>query len=175
MGGRRRDAAVDNGPTRRALLGGGAALGGTLLLATGCGDAGEASEPPDAELATLRKSIATEAALIALYDAARRAQPGLARRLRGPLHHHQSHLARLNSRIADASPSPSPSGSASPGKSAAPRLPHGTDGVLHALRRAERAASEERTGQLARVSPSLAQLLASIAACEYAHLATLSH
>lgn len=174
MGGRRRDAAVRGGPTRRALLGGGAALGGTLLLAAGCGDAGAPEEPPDAELATLRTAIATETSLIELYTAARKAEPGLARKLRGPLRHHQSHLARLNSRIADASPSPSPSASAG-ASTAPPRLPEGAGGVLHALRRAERAASEERTRQLARVSPSLAQLMASIAACEYAHVSTLSH
>jgi len=154
--------------TRRSLLGG-TVLGGTLLLAVGCADPDGAAEPPDAELATLRTAIATEASLIALYDAARTAEPGLARRLRPPLHHHQSHLARLNSRIAEASPSPSPS--KTPAK---PQLPNGPHAVLRALRQAERAASEERTRQLARVSPSLAQLLASIAACEYAHLGSLS-
>jgi hypothetical protein len=148
-------------------------LGGTLLAVAGCADPSAPAEPPDAELATLRTAIATEAALIQMYDAARKAQPGLARRLRGPLHHHQSHLARLKSRIADASPSasPSPSASAPPAK---PRLPRGGAAVLRALRAAERAASDERTRQLARVSPSLAQLLASIAACEFGHVAALS-
>jgi hypothetical protein len=148
-------------------------LGGTLLAVAGCADPSAPAEPPDAELATLRTAIVTETALIQMYDAARKAQPGLARRLRAPLHHHQSHLARLNSRVADASPSasPSPSASAPPAK---PRLPRGNAAVLHALRAAERAASDERTRQLARVSPSLAQLLASIAACEFGHVAALS-
>jgi hypothetical protein len=174
LGGERRDAAFHGFPTRRSLLGG-VVLGGTLLAVAGCADPSAPAEPPDAELATLHTAIATEAALIQVYDAARKAQPGLARRLRGPLHHHQSHLARLNSRIADASPSasasPSPSASASTAK---PRLPRGGAAVLRALRAAERAASDERTRQLARVSPSLAQLLASIAACEYGHVAALS-
>lgn len=144
-------------------------VGGTLVFAVGCADPNAAEEPPNAELATLRTAIATEAALIELYNAARREQPALARRLRAPLHHHQSHLARLNSRVAEASPSPSPSKTP-----AQPRLPNGAGAVLRALRKAERAASAERTRQLARVSPSLAQLLASIAACEYAHIAALS-
>ena len=155
--------------TRRSLLGG-TVLGGTLLFAVGCADPDGAAEPPDAELATLRTAIATEAALIALYAAASRDEPSLTRRLRPQLHHHQSHLARLNSRLAEASPAPSPSTT----PSSPPRLPNGATAVLRTLRQAERAASEERTRQLARVSPSLAQLLASIAACEYAHLGPLS-
>lgn len=158
------------GLTRRSLLGG-TVLGGSLVLAAGCADPDGPKEPPDAELATLRTAIATETALIALYDAARKAAPGLARRLRPPLHHHQSHLARLKSRVAEASPSPSPTPTPTPKP---PRLPAGSAAVLNELRKAERAASEQLTGQLARVSPSLAQLLASIAACEYAHLGTLS-
>lgn len=141
------------------------------MFAAGCADPDGPEEPPDAELATLRTAIATEASLIALYEAARKAAPGLAGRLHPPLRHHQSHLARLNSRIAEASPSPSPTPTPTPKP---PRLPASSAAVLNELRKAERAASERLTGQLARVSPSLAQLLASIAACEYAHLGTLS-
>lgn len=155
--------------TRRSLLGS-TVLGGTLLFGAGCADPNAAEEPPDVELATLRTAIATEESLIALYNAARKAEPRLAGRLRPQLHHHQSHLARLNSRVAEASPSPSPTKAAPK----PPRLPNGSGAVLRALRKAERAASQERTRHLARVSPSLAQLLASIAACEYAHLGTLS-
>lgn len=154
--------------TRRSLLGG-TVLGGTLAFAVGCADPDGPEEPPDAELATLRTAIATEAALIALYEAAHKAAPRLAGRLHPPLRHHQSHLARLNSRVAEASPTPTPTPTPKP-----PRLPASSAAVLNELRKAELAASDQLTGQLARVSPSLAQLLASIAACEYAHLGTLS-
>jgi len=156
--------------TRRSLLGG-TVLGGTLLFAVGCADPNGADEPPDAELSTLRAAVASETALIALYNAAREASPALSRRLRPPLHHHQSHLARLKSRIQEASPAPSPTRTPTP---APPKLPAGSAAVLAELRKAEHAASDRLTRQLARVSPSLAQLLASIAACEYGHLEALS-
>lgn len=55
-----------------------------------------------------------------------------------------------------------------------PLVPHRRGAALAALRSAERMAAMVHAGQLREVPPSLAQLLASIAACEATHAVALS-
>ncbi|MFD0479332.1 hypothetical protein ACFQ0B_72575 [Nonomuraea thailandensis] len=77
---------------------------------------------------------------------------------------HQAHLNELRKHIpaGSAPPSPSPSATASAGKAS-----------LSRLRELERAAAAERPRQLGGVSPGVAQLIASIGACEAAHAVAL--
>ncbi|PZG16519.1 hypothetical protein [Nonomuraea aridisoli] len=155
--------------SRRALLAGGAAA------LTACSTSGpprpSAPAPDSAETRLLRQLIAEKERTIALYsaliaDGGDKLVPFRQR--------HQAHLAELREHVppAPASPSPSrspqssqPSGSPSPSATEKPSLSR--------LRDAERAAAELRTRQLAGVSPGIAQLIASIGACEAAHALAL--
>jgi len=162
-----------HGPTRRSVLGTtllGGMAGAAVPLVSGCGGQATAAQPPDRELATLRTVIAAEQRLVTLYATALHAEPRMADTLRRPLRHHRTHLSQLRGRLAGATPSPS--GSADPHP--ADELPHGSTAIRHALRTAEHDAWQERTKQLMNVSPSFAQLLASIAACEYSHISALT-
>ncbi len=83
---------------------------------------------------------------------------------------HTAHLAVLRSRLvlpprlATASPEPSPT---------PPALPAQRGAALTALAQAEQAAVTRLTSQLLTVPPPLAQLMASIAASEAAHVVLL--
>jgi hypothetical protein len=85
---------------------------------------------------------------------------------------HEAHLAELRSRLllparlATARPRPSPT--------PAP-LPAGWRNILAALAAAETAASDRLIGWVSVAPPGLAQLMASIAASEAAHVVLLDH
>jgi hypothetical protein len=84
---------------------------------------------------------------------------------------HQAHLAELRKHVTTAaspSASPSVSPSASPSASSSP-----SKISLSKLRELERKAAALRPRQLAGVSPGVAQLIASIGACEAAHVVAL--
>lgn len=154
--------------SRRALLRGGA-LGVAAVTVTGCAAEERvppAVAPPDPETVLLRELIAGKERTVALYASAASA------RLEPFRQRHEAHLAELRRRLPPAppaaastaaTPTPSPSGSA----------PQGAPSV-RTLRNLERRAAELRTRQIKGVSPPLAQLLASIGACEAAHAVALA-
>lgn len=153
--------------SRRALLRGGA-LGVAAVTVAGCATQERVppvAAPPDPETLLLRELIAGKEQTVALYASA--ASP----RLEPFRQRHEAHLAELRRRLPPApastaavSPSPTPAPSGSPAQSTSVR----------ALRDLERKAAALRTRQIEGVSPPLAQLLASIGACEAAHALALS-
>ncbi|WP_248960357.1 twin-arginine translocation signal domain-containing protein [Sphaerisporangium perillae] len=162
--------------TRRAVLRGTAA-GALAAAVAGCSGEQQAPpstpKPPDPETVLLTSVIADKEQMVALYRQA--AGPGgkTAARLRPFQQRHEAHLAELRRRLpAAATPSassPAPSGSASSGGSASPAAVS-----VGRLREMERKAAAARPRQMGTVSPALAQLLASIGACEAAHAAALA-
>lgn len=146
-------------PSRRAVLTAGAAA----AALTACGTAGHPppvtppAEDPDRVL--LRELIAEKERTVALY--ATLIDAGAAKLV--PFRdRHQAHLTELRRRSPDAgklpttaTPSPSPKVS------------------LTRLRDVERRAAALRPRQIAEVSAPLAQLVASIGACEAAHATAL--
>ncbi|GAA2210112.1 hypothetical protein GCM10009850_055710 [Nonomuraea monospora] len=150
--------------SRRVLLAGGALLTGGAAGLTGCSDSGPArpaaSPPPDSpETVLLKGLIAEKERTIALYsslisDGAEKLGPFRDR--------HQAHLDELRKYVPAASASASPSPTASPVKAS-----------LSRLRELERKAAAARPRQLGGVSPGVAQLIASIGACEAAHAVAL--
>ena len=168
-------------PTRRLVLA--AAAAGSLTLAGCKGISVLGPLPkPGADVVTLRDAIAAEELMVARYQSAQSAltaSGGTGRRRRPAragslvadlLAEHQAHLLQLRARLvlpprlATASPRPSPT---------PPPVPHAQHRMLTALATAEAAASDRLIGQLARVPPELAQLMASIAASEAAHVVLL--
>ena len=155
--------------TRRGLLSAAAAL---PLAAAGCQGLRVLGTPPRPlpDVAVLRTATDGETVLIAQYTAVLAAQPGLAGLLDPLLGQHRAHLDRLRARLivppgaATPSPSPRPHVQAPPGPTAAQAF----------LQQAEAGAAQALTGRLAAASPSLAQLLASIAAAEASHALLLS-
>ncbi|MEO3802814.1 hypothetical protein [Nonomuraea sp. B1E8] len=153
--------------SRRALLAGGAAA---LTACSASGPSQPPAPPSDSPETVLVKGlIAEKEGTIALYssliaDGARKLVPFRDR--------HQAHLDTLRRHVSpgsaapSGSPSPSPTGS--PSARARPEKPS-----LSRLRSLERKAAARRARQLAGLSPGMAQLIASIGACEAAHAAAL--
>jgi hypothetical protein len=147
-------------------------LGGVLALGlTGCDDKTPEELKPGPEVAVLLAAIAGEEQMIVLYQGVVAAHPGLSARITGPLQHHQEHLAQLRRHYlpgtgstATASPTPT-----------LPPIPVPADGgtAVTALRAAERQAAAARIKDVAQVPPDLAQLFASIGACEAGHAQAL--
>jgi hypothetical protein len=142
------------------------------LLAAGCKGVGALGTPPLPlpDVAVLDHAIAAEKLMIARYHAAISGSPAQAAFLAPLLAQHRAHLARLRSRLLDPratvqAGSPSPRAAASPGSLAtsAPAV------ALAALQAAEQDAASALVRHLAEVTPSFAQLLASIAASEASH------
>lgn len=158
---------------RRALLRGAAVLGAGAA-AGGCASAGPADPPavpatPDPETRLLQRLIADKETTIALYRRAAAKHT----RLRAYQHRHEVHLAELRRHLPPsvAAVSPSPTTPAVPTASPSTDV---EDVSIDRLRALEREAAAARPAQLASVSPALAQLLASIGACEAAHALALS-
>lgn len=157
------------GPTRRAaMLGGSAAV---LAAMAGCTSVGQAEAPPPGpDVSVLTAAIDNEAALIALYEAVLAAHQSLADRLK-PLHdHHTRHLAVLKRHYVPGTRT----GTATPTPRATATAPGSESRALAALRSAERKAATARAGDVLRAGPGLAQLLASIGACEAGHAQSLA-
>lgn len=178
--------------TRRAMLA--AAAAGSLALA-GCKGVAALGPVPKSSLdvVTLEHAIAAEEFMVATYRAAAEqlaatgpkgggagggaagggAAGGAAQRLSAAVTaiqaDHQAHLTRLRARLvlpprlAKSRPRP---GRPSP-------LPADNHGLVGALVADERAAAARLTGQLLDAPPALAQLMASIAASEAAHVVYL--
>ncbi|MEU4511860.1 hypothetical protein AB0G05_20390 [Nonomuraea wenchangensis] len=153
--------------SRRGLLAGGVAA---LAACSASGPARQPSTPaPDSpETVLVKQLIAEKERTIALYSAVI-ADGG--ERLAPFRDRHQAHLDELRKHVtglvtpaavATPSGSPAPSGSAEPDKPS-----------LSRLRELERKAAALRPKQLAGISPGMAQLIASIGACEAAHAVAL--
>ncbi|MBB2743423.1 UNVERIFIED_ORG: hypothetical protein FHR35_003245 [Microbispora rosea subsp. rosea] len=160
--------------TRRALLGSAAATG---LAAAGCSSAPRkpaAPAPPDPQTVLLTSLIAGKEQLVSLYGRAVAALPARAAALEPFRQRHAAHLQALRALLPAAngtgtfpvSPAPPASSSASPSE-----RPSAVS--VGALRDAERRAASARPAQMATASPALAQLLASIGACEAVHVVAL--
>jgi hypothetical protein len=170
-----------------------------LLAASGCrsADAFDGPDPlagrpsPGHDVVVLQAAISAEEALISLYvtaTATATAKEG-SKLLASLLAQHRQHLARLRAALvlppgpATASPSVTASAgaTASPGATTSAGAGAGGKGaggkgagVVARLRAAERASAAAGLRRLATVDPSLAQLLASIAACDATHVAALA-
>jgi hypothetical protein len=147
-------------PRRRSVL---AAAAMTVpLLAAGCKGVRALGTPPTPlpDVAVLNHAITAEKLMIARYHAAVSGSPAQAGLLDALLAQHQAHLARLTSRLID----PGATGRARPPSPAATPA-----SAIDALRAAEEDAADALVRHLTEVSPSLAQLLASIAASEASH------
>ncbi|GAA0406782.1 hypothetical protein GCM10009530_68760 [Microbispora corallina] len=165
--------------TRRALLGTAAAAG---LAASGCSSRPAPPPPParpDPQAVLLASLIRGKEQLVALYQRAELAG-GAAARLEPFRQRHLAHLTALRTMLPhSAAPSPRASSApaatpASPGASSTASPGSSPDAVpVAALRDAERRAAAGRAAQMAGASPALAQLLASIGACEAVHVIAL--
>ncbi|POM24446.1 hypothetical protein BTM25_30750 [Actinomadura rubteroloni] len=153
---------------RRAVLGAGLAL----PLAACAPREPERPAAVRAEVTVLVGAIAAEQDLVALYEAARTAGALPAARLDPVLDHHRAHLAALRKLYVPGSGSRAGEGGAVPSPSPA-TVPSGRSRVLAELRAAEARAARDRLAEVARADPGLAQVLASIGACEAGHAAVL--
>jgi hypothetical protein len=118
--------------------------------------------------------IAAEELMIARYDIVITRSARLAAGLRPLRAEHRLHLAELRSRLIV--PPGSQAAAARPAHSrpAAARPGRGPAAAISFLQGAERASAANLLRHLAAVSPSLAQLMASIAASEATHVAALA-
>ncbi|MEU1389076.1 MULTISPECIES: hypothetical protein [unclassified Nonomuraea] len=161
--------------SRRAVLAGGAAA---LTACSASGPAGPAAPAPDSpETVLLRQVVADKERTVALYSAliaggAESLEPFRAR--------HQAHLAELRKYLPAGTPPASPPASsppvsspASPGASPGATPSKSPKPTLSRLRDVERRAAAQRPRQLSGLSPGVAQLLASIGACEAVHAVSL--
>lgn len=161
--------AGDGAVRRRALLGG-AAMAAFPGLLGGCSRSAPAPPVPLPDVAVLNAAISAEQRLIALYEAVRGAHGGLAGRLDPLLAHHREHLTVLRRHHRPGTLPSSASPSATP---PAPVVPDTAGRALAELRAAEGQAARDRAAAVERVGPGLAQLFASIGACEAGHAALL--
>src|SRR5437868_15090063 len=148
--------------SRRATLGGVTAL--TLPWLCGC----TATAAPRRDVAVLTAAIASEQDLVATYEAARKADAALARRIDPVLAQHREHLAVLRRHYVPGSGDRANEGGGVPAAVAMP-LPSGRMRILAALRKVEERAALARREDASRANLGLSQLLTSIGACEAGH------
>lgn len=154
---------VPSGPTRRVVLAA-SALAAASLGTAGCAtlDAAAAAARVPANVTVLRAVIAAKTTMIARYAATAAAHPRLRASLQPLLGDHQAHLDELQQRLGEPGASP-----------AAAPAPAAEGAAVAALVSAERAAAARHVTLLRSVPPALAQLFASIAACEATHVTAL--
>jgi hypothetical protein len=162
--------------TRRGVLAATAA-GLPLLALSGCQGIGALATPPQPapDVAVLRHAIAAEELMIARYSTAIQGSASLAGTLAPLRAEHHLHLSALRSRliVPPGSASARPSGSPSPSPRPSP-VPSGAAAAVSFLRDAEQAAAAALLRDLPIASPSLAQLMASVAASESTHATVLA-
>jgi hypothetical protein len=175
-------------PRRRLLLASATTLP-LLLAAAGCRSsdvftgpdplAGQPQPAPD--VVTLQAVIAAEENMVTLYRTAVSGDSGTARgrQLASLLAQHTQHLTQLRARLivpagtATASPAPAARPTATaPAKGSPGKISTGKVSTAQ-LRTAERASATNLVKRLAAVEPALAQLFASIAACDATHVIAL--
>jgi hypothetical protein len=165
-------------PRRRLLLASATTLP-LLLAAAGCRSSDVFTGPdplagrpqPAPDVVTLQTVIAAEENMVKLYLAAISDDSGTARarRLAPLLAQHQQHLTRLRARLVI--PAGTVRASPAPSASATGKAPAKVSTAQ--LRTAERASATNLVKRLAAVEPALAQLFASIAACDATHVIAL--
>jgi hypothetical protein len=164
-----------------------AAAAGSLTLAGCAGIRALGPVPkPGADVVALERAIAAEELMVARYasvlspltgfGAAGKQSASAVRRAMAvvsAIHsEHEAHLAQLRSRLV----LPARLATSRPRQSPTPApLPPGWRAVLAALAGAETAASDRLIGWVPAAPPALAQLMASIAASEAAHVVLLGH
>jgi hypothetical protein len=165
-------------PRRRLLLASATTLP-LLLAAAGCRSSDVFTGPdplagrprPAPDVITLQAVIAAEEHMVSLYRAAISGDSSQARELTPLLTQHQQHLTSLRARLIEPpgtlTASPAPSSPAPPASAAPARV------TTAQLRTAERASATDLVKRLAAVEPALAQLFASIAACDATHVIAL--
>ncbi|GAB3681087.1 hypothetical protein GCM10027589_51170 [Actinocorallia lasiicapitis] len=154
--------------SRRALLGGGAALA-TLA---GCASEKTADLRPEPDVAILLTALADERNLISLYEAVIAAHKGLPSHFADALQHHRDHLAALEKHYLPGTGDATATPQITSPTAAAP--PSGLAAAKAALRAAERSAAAARVSDVTKVAPGMAQLLASIGTCEAGHATVLA-
>ncbi len=161
--------------SRRQLLAASPTTFPLFLALSGCKGPAVLRTPPVVSQQTqvLLQAVTAEQDLISIYANVMSAYSGLAAEL-GPLRaEHQAHLAQLRARIIEP-PGSQPTGSQPTGTVTARPHVAGTQGAaLAQLRAAEQAAITAHMDRLAAAPASLAQLYASIAACESTHVSVL--
>ncbi len=165
---------MNGSATRRSVLA--TSLAAPLLVAVGCGGPTEAAPPTrrPSDVTILREAITAKQNLIGMYSAVLAIHPELGGQLEPLLADNTAHLAELRRRLIEPSRQPQPGPAGHPRQPSPSPPPAGPGAALAALRSAERAAAATHVAQLRTVTPSLAQLLASIAACEATHVAALA-
>ncbi|MBW8483664.1 hypothetical protein [Actinomadura parmotrematis] len=163
-------------PVRRRPVLGAALLGAGALavpLLGGCRRADATKASARAEVPVLVGAMAAEQDLIALYEAARGAHAALAGVLDPILAHHREHLDVLRRHYLPGSGDRAGEGGATPSPHTT-TVPSSRSKALAALRAAESRAAAARVADVTEASAGLAQLLASIGACEAGHAAFLA-
>ena len=141
-----------------------------FLALSGCKGPAVLGAPPvvSAQTQALLHAVTAEQNLIWIYNRAIAAYSALGPALAPLRAEHEAHLAQLRGRVVE------PAGMQVPGTvTSKPALGTSTAAVLHQLRNAEQAAVTAMMGKLDGASPSLAQLYASIGACEATHVTVL--
>lgn len=162
--------------TRRGVLGGMvvavAGAAGCRLVVPVDRKGERKGAPLDPDVVVTMRALAAEQALLDAYARVARRHPSLAKRLAGFRRRHTAHRDALHARLpVDASGrvvTPTPIASARPKASASPSAT--VADTLPALVAAERAAAADRVTDALDASPTLAEVLASIGACEAAHV-----
>ena len=166
---------MGRGATRRSVL---AAAASLPVVAAGCSKGiGALGTPPrpSPDVAVVRDAIDAETSMIARYNAVLTAVPALAGSLRPLLQQHHEHLARLRARLIEPRASSQAEDTSSAAATPAPPQAPGTPAAAQTyLRLAEQAAAGTLLGKITAAPPSLAQLLASIAASEATHALLLA-
>jgi hypothetical protein len=162
--------------SRRQLLAASPTTLPLFLALSACKGPAVLSAPPVVSQQTqvLLHAVTAEQNLIRIYAAVMSAYSGLAAEL-GPLQaEHQAHLAQLRARVIEPPGSPPPGSQPSGTPSGGPHVARPEAAALAQLRAAEQAAVSAQMSRLAAAPASLAQLYASIAACESTHVSVLS-
>lgn len=162
--------------TRRGFL----AASGTVVAISGCRPLFVKDEPerPDPDVVATERALELSTALADQYADAVRRHPKLAKRLQPFKKRHEAHCAALRARLPRGnqkrhSPTATPTGSSSASPSPTPSTSPKKADDLRALTAAERDAVRKLTDSAVRVSPTLAEVLASISACSAAHVELL--
>ncbi|MEO3783061.1 hypothetical protein ABGB12_07020 [Actinocorallia sp. B10E7] len=152
--------------SRRAVLGGAAGL----VCLTACENPAARDLSPGPEVAVLLGAIADEERLISLYEQVTTTYSGLSSAFTDALRDHREHLAVLRRHYV-----PGTGGAtATPAVSATPFAPPSSAAeAVPTARAAEKAAAAARVTDMAGAPAGLAQLLASIGACEAGHATAL--
>lgn len=173
-----------SGPARRTVLrlGVGGTAGAVVLLATAGCDLRFGSPGPDQsptagpDRSTDERALGAAAqrgdALATAYASAVVVRPDLADALRQLGADHTAHLRVL--RPLAGSPAPPASAGPTPSPTTPPSAPLTALTAISVLAQAERAAGTATLADLASVSGPAARLLASVAACDSAHVAVLA-